>query len=151
MSGLFRAVLAQGEGVNLLLLIGIAVFGGTVGAKIIQRLRIPQIIGYVAIGLVLGPLLGIIPLETVRSLDPFNLFALGVIGFLIGGELRREIFVKFGRQVAAILLLEGLAAFLLVGLLSFGVMLCFPERGRRRWRSRWFSGPSVRRRTRPQR
>ncbi|MHC4647162.1 MAG: cation:proton antiporter domain-containing protein [Planctomycetota bacterium] len=53
------------------------------------------------------------------------IFALGLIGFLIGGELKRDIFVKFGRQVAAILLFEGGVAFLLVGLLSFLIMLYF--------------------------
>jgi len=115
----------QGEQVNIILLIGIAIFTGTVGAKVIQKFHIPQIIGYVVIGLILGPLLGVISAETVVTLEPFNLFALGVIGFLIGGELKREIFVKFGRQVIAILLFEGLAAFLLVGVLSFGIMICF--------------------------
>lgn len=118
-------ILAEGGGNELILPIGVAIFLGTVGAKIIQRFHIPQIIGYITIGLILGPLLHIIPTETVDALEPFNLFALGVIGFLIGGELKRDIFVKFGRQVMAILLFEGLAAFLLVGALSFTVMICF--------------------------
>jgi len=125
MNELLANISDQGEQVNIILLIGIAIFTGTVGAKVIQKFHIPQIIGYVTIGLVLGPLLGIISTETVVTLEPFNLFALGVIGFLIGGELKREIFVKFGRQVIAILLFEGLAAFLLVGVLSFGIMICF--------------------------
>jgi Kef-type K+ transport system membrane component KefB/predicted transcriptional regulator len=113
--------MAQTEELNIILLIGIAIFAGTVGGRIIQRLRIPRIIGYVAIGIILGPLLNIISQKTIRDLEPFNLFALGIIGFLIGGELKREIFIKFGRQVVAILLFEGLAAFLLVGCLSFGI------------------------------
>ncbi|MCP4611026.1 MAG: CBS domain-containing protein [Planctomycetes bacterium] len=125
MNELLANISEQSEQVNMILLIGIAIFTGTVGAKVIQKFHIPQIIGYVTIGLVLGPLLGIISTETVVTLEPFNLFALGVIGFLIGGELKREIFVKFGRQVIAILLFEGLAAFLLVGVLSFGIMICF--------------------------
>jgi NhaP-type Na+/H+ or K+/H+ antiporter len=70
-------------------------------------------------------LLKIFSPQTVESLEPFNLFALGVIGFLIGGELNRDIFVKFGKQVAAILLFEGGVAFLLVGLLSFLTMSYF--------------------------
>lgn len=125
MNELLANISDQSEQVNIILLIGIAIFGGTVGAKVIQKLHIPQIIGYVTIGLILGPLLGIISAETVGKLESFNLFALGVIGFLIGGELKREIFVKFGRQVMAILLFEGLAAFLLVGVLSFGIMMFF--------------------------
>jgi len=122
-----NAILAQSEGVNLVLLIGVAILAGTVGAKIIKMLHIPQIIGYIAIGVILGPLLKIIPLAgpegaevfNLRALEVFNLFALGVIGFLIGGELERDIFVKFGKQVIAILLFEGGLAFVLVGTVSF--------------------------------
>ena len=125
MTELLKSVLAQSEELNIILLIGIAIFGGTVGARIFHRLTIPRIVGYVAIGIILGPLLSIISQETIRDLEPFNTFALGIIGFLIGGELRREIFTKFGKQVIAILLFEGLAAFLLVGSLCFAITWYF--------------------------
>jgi Kef-type K+ transport system membrane component KefB len=125
-----NAILAQSEDINLILLIGIAIFGGTIGGRIFQKLHIPQIIGYITIGVILGPLLRqvsqfYISQQTIQTLEPFNILALGVIGFMIGGELKRDIFVKFGRQVAAILLFEGLVAFLLVGTLSFLIMCCF--------------------------
>ena len=101
-SGLSINILAQGiEHLNIILLIGLAIFLGTVGAGIFQRLHIPRIIGYVTIGIVLGPVLKIISSQTVQNLELFNLFALGIIGFLIGGELTRDIFVKFGKQVSA--------------------------------------------------
>ncbi len=124
MNELLANISARSEQVNIILLIGIAIFAGTVGARIIQKLHIPQIIGYVTIGVILGPLLNVISPQTVETLEPFNLFALGVIGFLIGGELKRDIFVKFGRQVMAILLFEGLAAFLVVGVACF-LVLCY--------------------------
>lgn len=120
-----NAILAQSEELNIILLIGIAIFGGTVGARIFQRLTIPRIVGYVAIGIILGPLLNIISQKTIHDLEPFNMFALGIIGYLIGGELKREIFIKFGRQVINILLFEGLVAFLLVGCLSFVIAWYF--------------------------
>jgi Kef-type K+ transport system membrane component KefB len=125
MDDLLSTISAEYEGLNIFLLLGIAIFGGTVGAKIIQRLRIPQIIGYLAIGVILGPVIGIISPETVENLEPFNLFTLGIIGFLIGGELKRKIFAKFGRQVAAILLFEGGIAFLMVGSFSFAALCLF--------------------------
>jgi len=122
-----RGLLANTEPMPLILLVGIAIFAGTVGAKIIQKLRIPQIIGYIAIGVILGPVLKIFPMAepgaqevfSLQALEVFNFFALGVIGFLIGGELERDVFVKFGKQVFAILLFEGGLAFLLVGTVSF--------------------------------
>ena len=42
------------------------------------------------------------------------IFALGVIGFLVGGELQLDTFRKYGRQFTAILLGEGIASFVLV-------------------------------------
>jgi len=116
---------AQSEQVNIILLLGIAIFGGTIGAKIFQKLRIPQVVGYVAIGLILGPLLKIIPPKAVQVFEPFNLFALGTIGFLVGGELKRQIFIRFGKQVPIVLLFEGVIAALMVGVFSFLVMWHF--------------------------
>jgi Kef-type K+ transport system membrane component KefB len=113
------------EELNIILLIGIAVFCGTVGARIIQKFRIPQIIGYVIVGVIVGPVLGVFPPEAVGVMEAFNVLALGVIGFLVGGELKREVFVKFGRQVWIILLFEGVAAFLFVGVLTFSVLIFF--------------------------
>jgi NhaP-type Na+/H+ or K+/H+ antiporter len=52
----------------------------------------------------------------LTTLQPFNYFALGLIGFLVGGELKKEIFDKYGRKLVRILLCEGIAPFILVGL-----------------------------------
>jgi len=125
MVGVLETVTTQQEQFNIVLLTGVAIFGGTVGARLFKKLRIPQIVGYVAVGIVLGPVLNIISEKTVADLQPFNLFALGIIGFLIGSELKRKIFVNLGRQVLSILLFEGLAACFLVGVLSFAAMLLF--------------------------
>jgi Kef-type K+ transport system membrane component KefB len=101
---------------NVILVLGIAVFGGTIGAKLFQRLRIPQVVGYIVIGVILGgSALNIIGPQVAESLSPFNIFALGIIGFMIGGELQYDIFKRYGKQFIIILLSEGLAAFLLVG------------------------------------
>ncbi|MFH1613984.1 MAG: cation:proton antiporter [Planctomycetota bacterium] len=113
------------ENLNIILLIGIAIFGGSFGARVFQKIRIPQVVGYVIIGILLGPVLNIISQQTIKGLEIFNVFALGIIGFLVGGELKREIFVKFGRQVPIILFFEGIGAFLLVGILTFLVMWYF--------------------------
>jgi len=113
---------------NAVLILGIAIFAGTVGARLFQRLRIPQVVGYVFIGIVIGPmLLKVIDIETVRKFEPFNYFALGIIGFMVGGELKKDIFIKFGKQAMSILVFEGVTAFLLVGLLSFGITLYFTD------------------------
>ena len=102
---------------NVLLLLGLALFGGTVGGRLFQKLRIPKVVGYIIIGIVIGRSgLGLVDEEIIEVLRPFNYFALGLIGFMVGGELKKEVFSKYGKPVIAILLCEGLAPFLLVTL-----------------------------------
>ena len=86
------------EHLNTILVIGIAVFGGTIGAHLFQKLRIPQVVGYVVIGLIIGEsFLNLVGRDTVESLHWYNLFALGIIGFMIGGQLRLDVFRKYGK------------------------------------------------------
>ncbi len=120
MTVLFENILAQGiEHLNLILLMGLAIFFGTAGAGIFQKFRIPKVVGYVVIGLIIGESgLNLIGRDTVETLSSFNMFALGIIGFMIGGELNREVFKKYGKQFLIILCSEGIAAFLIVAFLS---------------------------------
>jgi Kef-type K+ transport system membrane component KefB len=101
---------------GVLFILGIGAFGGMLGASLFQRIRIPQVVGYIAIGLILGQSgFHIVQASDISSLAPFNLFALGLIGFLVGGELQADNFRKYKKQLFAILMGEGMAAFLLVG------------------------------------
>lgn len=100
---------------NVLFLLGLALFGGTIGGRLFQKLRIPQVVGYIAIGIAIGESgLKIVGHDIVHTLQPFSYFALGLIGFMIGGELKREVILKYGRQFINILLFEGITAFLVV-------------------------------------
>ena len=107
------------EHLNIILLMGLAIFLGTTGARIFQKFRVPQVVGYVVIGLVIGQSgLNIIGRDTVELLSSFNMFALGIIGFMIGGQLRADVFKKYGRQFLIILCSEAIAAFAIVALLT---------------------------------
>ncbi|MGE4489151.1 MAG: cation:proton antiporter [Kiritimatiellales bacterium] len=104
---------------GLLTIIGLCILGGALGAWVFQKLHVPQVVGYIVIGVLIGESgFRLVEQADVLALRPFNLFALGLIGFLVGGELHGSIFKKYGRQFTAILLGEGLAAFFLVGLTS---------------------------------
>ncbi|MDD5496198.1 MAG: cation:proton antiporter [Candidatus Omnitrophica bacterium] len=110
---------------NILLLLGLALFGGTIGGRFFQRLKIPQVVGYIVIGIILGQAcLNIIDKKITETLQPLSYLALGLIGFMIGGELKKDLFRKYGRQFFTILFCEGMAAFLAVFLLIgfFGSM-----------------------------
>ncbi|MCD6595933.1 cation:proton antiporter, partial [bacterium] len=102
---------------NILFILGIALFGGTIGGRIFQKLHIPKVVGYIAIGILIGQSgLKLITIDTIHSLKPFNYFALGLIGFMIGGELKKEVIAKYGKQFIIILLSEGIGAFVAVTL-----------------------------------
>jgi len=103
---------------NLLFLLGLVLFGGTVGGYLFQKLRIPQVVGYITIGILIGQSgFKLISQDMINILQPFNYFALGLIGFIIGGELDKEAIVKYGKQFINILLFEGVTAFIMVSVL----------------------------------
>lgn len=107
------------EGIHLgvLAILGICVAGGVVGAWIFQKLKVPQVVGYIVVGVLIGDTgFGLLHPADIAALGSFNNFALGLIGFLVGGELSGSIFKKYGKQFTAILLGEGLMAFALVGI-----------------------------------
>lgn len=102
--------------INILLLLGIAVFLGAIGGKLFQRMRIPQVVAYIVIGLAVGRTgFGLIPIEVVHDMRPLSMFALGLIGLLIGCELKFPDLKKRGWQFMSILLSEGILAFIVVG------------------------------------
>lgn len=102
---------------NILFLLGLALFGGTIGSHIFQKLQIPQVVGYITIGIMIGTSgLKIIDRDVIISLQPFSYFALGLIGFMIGKELKKEVFTKYGKQLISVLLFEGVASFIFVSI-----------------------------------
>lgn len=108
---------------SILFLLGFGVFGGMLGAWFFQKIRFPQVVGYIVIGLLIGKAgFGVIDAAAMVELKTFNLFALGIIGFLVGGELHIETFKKYARQFTAILFGEGMLAFIIVGTASFALI-----------------------------
>ncbi len=117
--------------IPVLLLIGSVILGGSVGGRLFQWLRIPQVVGYIVIGVIVGQTgLGLIDSDALESLLPLNFLALGIIGFLIGGELHGRIFKKHGKQFLLVLLAEGITSALIVGLLVGGLTFLFTHDAR---------------------
>jgi len=99
---------------NLALLFGLVILFGAFGARLFQKFHIPQVVGCIVTGIVLGDVFNLITPDVIEKLKPFTMFALGVIGFMIGAELRADVFKKYGKQFFFILFSQGLGAFLLV-------------------------------------
>ena len=106
---------------NLVLLFGLVILGGTFGARLFQKLHIPQVVGCILVGILLGDVFHLITPETIETFNPFMMFALGMIGFMIGAELRGDVFKKYGKQFFIILFSQGIGAFLLVAVSTSAV------------------------------
>ena len=103
------------QDIGILLILGIGVFGGILGAALFQRLRFPQVVGYIFIGILIGQSgFKLIASNNIDQFSGINDFALGVIGFLVGAELKISSFKEYGKQFTTILLTEGILTFLLV-------------------------------------
>ncbi|MFC1576827.1 cation:proton antiporter [Candidatus Omnitrophota bacterium] len=122
---------------NILFLLGLALFGGTIGGHLFKKLRIPQVVGYIAIGIAIGESgLKFVDHNVIRSLQPFSYFALALIGFMIGGELKKDVMARYGKQFIGILLCEGIVSFLVVSaLVGFAGTLLFGD-----WKLSWALG-----------
>lgn len=113
---------------SILLIMGIGIFGGIGGAWLFQKIKIPQVLGYLAIGIIIGKSgFKLINSDIIQSLDNFNYFALGIIGFMVGGELHGSTMKKYGKQFSAILLGEGVLSFTLVSVAISIVLYIFTK------------------------
>ena len=104
---------------HILFTLGLIMALGLAGGRLFERFGIPQVVGYIVVGVVLGDsALHLLPIKTLDNLSALTSLALAFIGFMVGGELKYSLFKKYGKQFFAILLSEGLLAMILVGTLT---------------------------------
>lgn len=100
---------------NVLFFIAMAIILGLVGGKLVQRLRLPAVVGYLIAGLAFGPsVLRVFTPELLKQLDVFTAFALSLVAFIIGSEMKISTLRDMGKGIGVITLLESFGAFLLV-------------------------------------
>jgi Kef-type K+ transport system membrane component KefB len=100
---------------SILAVIGLIIAVSFLGSKLFQRFGVPQVVGFIVIGVVLGPsVLNVVPLELSNDLIFISEIALGLIGFDIGSHLLLGELRQLGRSILFILLFEAVGTFLLV-------------------------------------
>jgi Kef-type K+ transport system membrane component KefB len=100
---------------NLLFLIAIAIIFGFIGGRIAQLIRLPGVVGYLVAGLIFGPsFLNVLDEEFVGEMNVFAGFALSLVAFIIGSEMKLSTLKEMGSGIGVITLLESFGAFLLV-------------------------------------
>ncbi|MFW5786963.1 MAG: cation:proton antiporter [Halanaerobiales bacterium] len=95
-----------------------------------RKIRIPMVVGYVSIGILLNPdILNFLPFLSSEQLQWYELslssfdfltnIAVAFIAFTIGTELSITLLKKLGKNIASIVIMQGLGAFGMVVLITF--------------------------------
>lgn len=103
---------------NTILVLGLILLLGSASGCLFKKLKLPQVVGYIVVGILTG-LSGvrIFGQDVLQSLAPISSLALSLIGFLIGSELKFDVIKKYGRQFLGILIFESIVPFFTVGIL----------------------------------
>ena len=100
---------------NVILLIGIALTFGFVIGKITHQLRLTSIVGYIVVGILLGPAFHVVDLSSYET-NLIVSFTLGLIGFTIGGSFTIDFLKRLGKISIVITIIESFVTFLIVTL-----------------------------------
>ncbi len=103
-------------------------FAALIAGKIVKKLKLPNVTGYLVIGLLIGPnCLRILTTELLDKMSIVTDFALGCIAFSIGAEFKISFLKKVGKAPIVIGVLEGLGAVTVVDgiLLALGYDVTF--------------------------
>lgn len=107
---------------DVLLSLGAAIAIGLVFNRIVKKLGLPNVTGYLVAGVIIGPsFLQIIPATWIEELTLLVNVALGFIAFSIGGEFRLSKIRSIGKSVLIITFFQALMTTFVVdiGLLLF--------------------------------
>lgn len=101
---------------DAILLIGLAILAGFAISRLARLIRLPQVVGYVAAGILIGPGLHLVGEAQACTTELISAVALGFIGFAIGAELRIDVFRRLGKSILWITWVQCLGAFIIVAL-----------------------------------
>ncbi len=115
------------EGPDLVFLVGLILTVAFIGGRLSNRVRLPEVTGYIFVGIFLKlflDLLGLIEHERLELLLGEHLgqipqMTLALIAFIIGGSLPIGRLKRLGRGIAWIGMMEGFGAFVCVTVLTF--------------------------------
>ena len=95
---------------NVLLIFGVTLLFTILSSFLFARFKLPQVIGHILVGVVLG-ISGIqlFNVDTTNQFITITYFALAMIGFTIGGELRWSRLKRFGKSILIITFLKAWA------------------------------------------
>ncbi|MCM1043863.1 MAG: cation:proton antiporter [Corallococcus sp.] len=106
------------EFINAVLAIGIALVFGLLSTRLMKLIGLPNVTGYLIVGLIIGPhCLKLINEGVYSSLKVISSIALGFIAFSIGVEFKISHIKEIGKSAIVITLFQALTATLFVDLI----------------------------------
>lgn len=117
----------------ILLGLSIALIAGLVSNRLIRLLHLPNVTGYLIVGILLGPyffslfnknLTGVLNEDMIQAFGIIVDLALGFIAFSIGSEFKLSSIKKIGKGIFSITILQAGAALVLVDIALIIVCAC---------------------------
>ncbi len=128
------------EALTILMPIGIAMTAGLLLSRLVKKLKLPAVTGYLIAGILIGPYclgqlgqfldipwLGYVDKEAVEGASILSKIALGFIAFAIGDEFRLSSLKKIGKQATIIGIFQALVATVVVDAALIGLYYLLPE------------------------
>jgi NhaP-type Na+/H+ or K+/H+ antiporter len=108
---------------NLIFSLGFILLLGLVGARLINKIKLPSVTAYLLLGILIGPsLAGFVSSELLTASGFISNIVLGLIAFSIGQNFSRENFLRIGSSVIWISLFEAAGAWILVTSMFFLIL-----------------------------
>lgn len=110
------------EYLNITLILGLAMAAGLLSTRLMKLLNLPNVTGYLIIGLLLGPFIG--QLFSAQAIADFSILsdiALGFIAFSIGCEFKLSSLKKIGGKVVVITIFQALITAVVVAVSIFAI------------------------------
>ncbi|MGA1840164.1 MAG: cation:proton antiporter [bacterium] len=117
---------------NSFLSLGLAAIAGFAMGRLMNKIKVPAVAGYVLIGFILGKsILGVFsgPKFDFLSVEVITPLALSFIAFSIGSELQWGSLKELGKTIILISICEAFGAFILVGVSSYFLLPHFMKNG----------------------
>ncbi len=110
---------------TVLLYVGVILFFGFAFGKAFERMRLPDVTGYIVAGVVIGPYaLNLIDMSALAPLSVITNIVLGIIAYQIGTELFIPV---IRRNAGAIVTITMVHALITAAVVFFGVFVIFRE------------------------
>ncbi len=99
----------------LIVLVGAAVVLSLYMGRLVKKIHLPSLVGYMLLGVIIGKsVLGILSEGNIESLSFLTDVALGFVAFTIGSELNIRGLKRLGKGIIYIIIAESMAAFIVV-------------------------------------